>query len=263
MRGAIVFAVGAALLLLALLGMAPASLVDGRIDAASAGRFRLTGTAGTIWNGSGELRMLPSGVGLPVSWQIDAWPLLHGELRGTLSTGASGGTQAQAPTPAAFVVSTREAELRNFALGVPMSAVLAAAGVPPALVGASGSVSVRIAVLARRADRMDGQVALRWDQATLRAASFATRPGLQLALGDVRYDGAGQGNAVVGTLANTGGDVEISGDASATLNGTARIEVLIRPRAGIDAERANAIGNALAAVGRPDGNGGYRISWAR
>ncbi len=72
-----------------------------------------------------------------------------------------------------------------------------------------------------------------------------------------------KGNAVTGTLANAGGDVEISGNASATLTGAARVDVLIRPRAGIDAERANSIGNALAAVGRSDGNGAYRISWAR
>ena len=41
MRRAIVFLVGAALLLVALLIKAPASLVDGRIDAISAGKVRL------------------------------------------------------------------------------------------------------------------------------------------------------------------------------------------------------------------------------
>lgn len=257
MRGTIVFAIGAALLLLALLVTAPASLVDGRIDAASEGRFRLTNATGTVWNGAGELHVLPGSTGLPVAWQIDAWPLLRGEVRGTLSTLAS------AAAPASFAVSRHDAEVRNFALSIPMGAILAAAGAPPALITAGGSVGVRIDELARRGDRIDGQLALRWDQATLRAASFATRPGLQMALGDVRYDGTGQGNAVAGTVANTGGDVEISGTANATLAGAARIDVLIRPRSGIDAERANAIAGALAAVGRPDGNGAYRISWAR
>jgi general secretion pathway protein N len=257
MRGTIVVAVGTVLLLLALLVMAPASLVDGRIDAASAGRFRLTSTAGTIWNGAGELRMLSSDIGLPMSWQIDAWPLLRGELRGNLSIGSG------ATPPATFAVSAGVAELRNFALSVPMSAVLAVAGVPPALITAGGSVGARIDNLARRADRIEGQLSLRWEQATLRAASLVTRPGLQLALGEVRYDATGQGDAVAGSLTNAGGEVEISGNASAALTGGARVDVLIRPRAGVDAERTNAIGNALAAVGRPDGSGGYRISWAR
>jgi hypothetical protein len=79
----------------------------------------------------------------------------------------------------------------------------------------------------------------------------------------VRFDATGQGSAIAGTLANVGGDVEISGTASASVNGTARVDALIRPRAGIDAERANAIGNALAAVGRPDGTGAYRVSWTQ
>ncbi len=257
MRGAIAFAVGASLLLLALLVTAPASLVDGRIDAASAGRFRLTNATGTIWNGAGELRMLPGGIGLPVSWHVDAWPLLRGELRGSLVTGAG------AAAPASFTVSAREAELRNVALSVPMSAVLAAAGAPSALITAGGSIGVRIDELARHGDRIDGQLALRWDQATLRTASIATRPGFQLALGDVRYDGTGQGSAIAGALANSGGDVEISGTVTAALTGATRVDALIRPRAGIDAERAGAIASALAAVGQPDGSGGYRLSWAR
>ena len=100
MRRAIVFLVGAALVFAAVMITAPASLVDGRLDALSGGRLRLANASGTLWNGAGDVRMLPGSTGMPVSWHVDAWPLLWGELRGTLS-----GSNDAAP-PASFMVST-------------------------------------------------------------------------------------------------------------------------------------------------------------
>jgi general secretion pathway protein N len=248
MRRAIVFVVGAALLLLALLITAPASLVDSRLDAMSAGRLRLVNASGTLWKGAGEVRALPGSAGMPVSWHIDAWPLLWGELRGTLS-----GSDDTAP-PASFMLSAREITVRNLVLGLPAGALMRAAG---------GNVGLRISELTQRGDRIDGQLVLRWDQATLQAALIGPRPSPRIALGDVRFDGTGQGTAIAGTLTNAGGDVEISGTASASANGTARVDALIRPRAGVDADRANAIGSALAAIGRPDGSGAFRITVVR
>jgi general secretion pathway protein N len=257
MRRAIVFVVGVALVFAALVITAPASLVDGRLDALSAGRLRLANASGTLWNGAGDVRVLPGNAGMPVSWHIDAWPLLWGELRGTLS-GSDDATPATS-----FIVSAREATVRNVALALPASTVLRAAGAPDSLAMAGGNVGLRISELTWRGDRIDGQLALRWDQATLQAALIGPRPSPRIALGDVRFDGTGQGSAIAGTLTNTGGDVEISGTASASANGAARVDALIRPRAGIDADRANAIGSALAAIGRPDGSGAFRITVVR
>jgi general secretion pathway protein N len=257
MQRAIVLIVGAALFLLALLIMAPASLVDGRLDALSAGRLRLAHASGTLWNGAGDVRVLPGNVGIPVSWHIDAWPLLWGELRGTLS-----GVDDAAP-PASFMLSAHESTVRNVGMALPAGVLLRAAGAPVALATAGGNVSVRISELTRRGDRVDGQLALRWDQATLQAALIGPRPSPRIALGDVRFDGTGQGSGIAGTLANAGGDVEISGAVSAFVDGTARVDVLVRPRAGVDAERSGAIAGALAAIGRPDGGGAFRITWGQ
>jgi hypothetical protein len=257
MRRTIVLVVGAALLFAAVVITAPASLVDGRLDALSAGRLRLTNASGTLWNGAGDVRVLPGSAGMPVSWHIDAWPLVWGELRGTLS-----GTDHAAP-PTSFMVSAREITVRNVALALPADTVLRAAGAPVVLATAGGNVGLRINELTRRGDRIDGQLALRWDQAALQAALIGLRPSPRIALGDVRFDGTGQGSAIAGTLTNTGGDVEISGTASASVDGTARVDALIRPRAGIDADRANAVGSALAAIGRPDGSGAFRITAVR
>ncbi len=122
---------------------------------------------------------------------------------------------------------------------------------------------MRISELTRRGERIDGQLALHWDQATLQAALIGPRPSPRIALGDVRFDGTGQGSGIAGTLANAGGDVEISGAVSASVDGTARVDVLVRPRAGADAERSGAIGGVLAAIGRPDGGGAFRITWGQ
>ncbi len=257
MQRAIVLVVGAALISLALLIMAPASLIDGRLDALSAGRLRLANASGTLWNGAGDVRVLPGNTGIPVSWRIDAWPLLWGELRGTLS-----GIDDAAP-PASFMLSARESTVRNVAVALPAGALLRAAGAPVALATAGGNVSVRISELTRRGERIDGQLALRWDQATLQAALIGPRPSPRIALGDVRFDGTGQGSGIAGTLANAGGEVEISGAVSASVDGAARVDVLVRPRAGVDAERSGAIGGALAAIGRPDGGGAFRITWGQ
>jgi general secretion pathway protein N len=257
MRRAVLFVAGVALFLLALVVTAPASLVDGRLDTLSAGRLRMANASGTIWNGAGEVLVLPGTAGIPMSWHIDALPLLWGELRGTLAS-----TDDAAPA-SSFSLSARELSLRNVALALPAGALLRAAGAPAVLATAGGNVSLRIGELTKRGDRLAGQAGLRWDQATLQAASIGARPSPRIALGDVRFDGTGQGNAIAGVLANAGGDVDISGTVSIALDGTARVDASVRPRAGIDAERASAISGALALVGRPDGAGAFRITWAQ
>jgi general secretion pathway protein N len=250
------FVVGASLLLLALSIMAPAALLDGRLDALSAGKLRLSNASGTLWNGAGDVRVLPGNTRMSVAWHVDAWPLLRGELRGTLSV-------LDAAAPASFTLSRSEKVLRNVTLALPAGVLLSAAGVPVALATAGGNVSLRIGELTWRDDRVDGQLALRWDQATLQATPVGLRLSPRVALGDVRFDGTGQGSAIAGTLTNAGGDIEINGTASVSPTGTARVDAIVRPRTGIDADRANAIGLALGAIGQPDGSGAFRIRWAQ
>jgi hypothetical protein len=250
------FFVGALLLLLALSITAPAALVDGRLDALSAGKLRLYGASGTLWNGAGEVRVVPGNARMPVTWHIDPWPLLRGELRGTL-------TVLDDASPTSFRLRRSEMVLRNVALAVPAGVLLSAAGVPVALATAGGNVGLRIGELTWRDERVDGQLALRWDQATLQATPVGIRLSPRVALGDVRFDGTGQGSAIAGTLTNAGGDVEINGTASISPAGSARVDAIVRPRAGIDPDRANAIGLALGAIGQPDGSGAFRITWAR
>lgn len=247
----IAFALGAGLLVLALVVRAPATLVDGRLDAFSGGRLRLADTTGTVWDGSGDLRLLPRNAGMRIAWRIDAWPLLWGEVRGALTT------DDDASPRASFVVGHGDFTLRKVALALPADALLRAAGAPPTLATAGGIVSMHIDTLSKQHNSFDGRIDLRWDGASLAGPG----PGVRIGLGDVRLDGAGQGNELTGTLANVGGDVEISGTVVLAANGTARVDALVRARPGIDADRRNVVAAVLGAVGQPADAGGYRLVW--
>ena len=247
-------AVGACVLFvaLALAVEAPATLIDGRLDTLSGGRVRMLDAGGTLWNGRGALWFAPGYATPRLEWHLEAWPLLAGELRGRLE-----GERGAEPH-ASFAIGGRAFALRDAALTVPADAVLRAADAPDALAAAGGTIGLRAESLSLQRDVIDGRVALRWDGASLPGP----RPEVRIALGDMRLDAVGQGNALTATLANAGGDVDISGSARASTNGEARIDAVIRPRAGIDVERSRAITGALAAFGQPDGADGYRFVWS-
>jgi general secretion pathway protein N len=239
---------GALLLLLVVFLRAPATLLDGRLEALSGGQLRLADASGTVWDGSGDVRIVPSDTAIHVGWHIAAWPLLLGRLRGSLVTD-------DASAPAVFSIGRGDIDIRNLSLTLPAQSLLRAFVASPTLPSAGGTIGLRVAALAKNGDRLDGDVKLRWDAATLRALGMAS-----LALGDVRFDAAGQDSALIGTLSNSGGDVDINGTASVSLDGHARLSATLHPRAGLDPERARTITSALAAIGQPDGDG-YRIAW--
>ncbi len=251
MRAVLVLLVGTLLLATALVARAPATLLDARLDAATAGRLRLVDAAGTLWNGTGELRLIPGETAAPVAWHVDAWPLVTGELRGTIALAGA--------APASFVLARRDAEVRDLAMELPAQALLRALG-SPAIVVAGGQLAVRAPRLASHERRIEGDLGVRWSGASL---SLPGLPGLAqssaLALGEVRFDATGQADALAGPLSNVGGDVELKGNASTTIDGKLRGDVTLTPRPGLDAERASAIKSLLSMATQPDAAGAYRI----
>src|SRR2546421_129634 len=71
LRPALAFAAGALLLAIALLIIAPAALLDARINMLSDGRLRIANATGTLWQGSGELVLLPAGARQAFFWRLD------------------------------------------------------------------------------------------------------------------------------------------------------------------------------------------------
>jgi general secretion pathway protein N len=110
MRPAIAIVAGALLLAIALAITATATLLDARLAEQSGGRLRMADAEGTLWNGSGELLLLPGGTRRKIVWHIDAWPLLRGEIRGTLAQ------EPGAQQPTEFAYGSKRAELRRFVL---------------------------------------------------------------------------------------------------------------------------------------------------
>ena len=248
MRPALAVAAGAILLALALLLTAPATLLDRRIDALSAGRVRLANATGTLWRGSGELVLLPSGTRLPLLWRTDPWPLVRGEIHSTI------GFDVDAPPSAVLVVGNDRLDVRGLELSLPVESIVRAAG--PALpLAATGNLALRVERLLQQPDLIDAQLSLQWDDASVPALP----PGERIALGDVRVELAGRGAVITGPVRNAGGEVEINGQAGLAAAGTLQLTATLRPRSS-DRDRAERIASALAAIGSPDGQGGYTVS---
>ncbi len=250
MRGWLFIGAGAVLLVVALTIEAPATLLDQRIAALSQDRLRIVAATGSLWRGSGELTLLPDGTRIPIAWRLKPMPLLRGELAGSL-------TVDDVNRPATFTVGQDDFSAHDFALTLPAAAVMRTAGVPDALVVAGGTLVLAVADLARRGDRLEGRVDLRWKDAALPEP----RSGTRIALGEVHMAAAGSGTQIPATLTNSGGDVNISGSLVFSTRDMPRIDARIAPRAGLATERREAIAAALAGIGRADGTGGYRIVW--
>ena len=250
MRPAIAVGAGAVLLVFALALSAPAVLVDGRIDTLSAGRVRVAGATGSVWRGAGELVFLPAGTRMPLSWRIGAWPLLRGEVQATVAFDAEGQRRAT------LTYRSDRLELHNVDVSLPAQTVLLAA-YPKAPFAAGGDLALHVETLVQDPALIDTQTTVKWSGASVPGLPFDPR----IALGDVRIELAGRGAEITGPLHNDGGEVEISGQMRIAASGAARLDATVRPRSAAR-EREERIASALAALGAPDGQGGYRMSWA-
>ena len=250
MRGWLVIGAGAILLVAALAIKAPANLLDRRVADLTDGRIRVVAATGTLWNGSGELVLLPDGARIPIAWRLEPMPLLRGGLAGSLTAG-------DATRPATFTVEREDFIVHDFAIALPAASVLRTAGVPDALTNAGGTLVLDVADLARRGDRLEARADLKWTDAALPAPLTGAR----IALGDVRVAAAGSGSEIPATLANSGGEVDVAGTLVFSTRGAPQIDARIKPRAGLPADRSEAIAAALSSIGRADGAGSYHIVW--
>jgi hypothetical protein len=248
MRILIAIVVTVLLLAAALVALAPAALIDMEARNLSGGSVRLAQTSGTIWNGAGDIVLTPGDVRVPLTWQLDPLPMLRGELTGTVTAGAG--------TPGTFAVGRDHFSLSHVSLALPAPALMRAGNAPAVLAAVGGTIDAQVNTLARNGDQLDGGFSARWRDASLPGP----RPDVRIALGDLRVDVAGSGTELPGTIANVGGDVELSGTVALSV-ATARINAVVRPRVAIDSERGQAIDAALRVMGQPDGSGGFRLAW--
>jgi general secretion pathway protein N len=244
MKPAAIGILACALLLLAVAILAPASLLDRRIVAATGGKVRLVDATGTVWNGRGALADQSGTWRSPVAWTV-AWTAL---AKGTLAVAFEPAAGATTPRGTLDATSTGFS-LHDAAIEFPARALAGALpGRAPVALG--GTVTLTAGAFAWDGPRGSGALDVRWRDARLVVA------GTVASLGNVDAAFTPQDGGLRGRVRNTGGDVRIDGTVTlAASAGSADLTVAPQPGA------PDAVARALPALGTPDGSGAVRIAW--
>jgi general secretion pathway protein N len=239
---ALLFAFGC--LIAALAVFLPATLVDRRLDAASAGKVRLADAAGTLWRGRGVITDAAGTWRVPVAWGIPRSRLVRGVHEVVLQP-VDG-----AATPQGTVELVNDGiAMRNVVVEVPaqaLASVLPARGLPVF----GGTIAISSPAFAWNAAGSSGALDARWRAARLVAGDAV----VDLGAIDLRVTPTGTGLA--GHLTNNGGDVRIEGNVSVAPPAI-NVEATITPASTAPAS----VARALAALGTPDAGGSVRVAW--
>lgn len=223
---------------------APASLVAGRLPAATGGKLHLAATSGTVWRGEGVLTDAAGTWRVPLGWRLDPMDLLQGVRRVTLQP------VGDAATPRAVIALTDDGvDARDVTLALPAAALgaLSGARVLPAL---GGIVTLTSPGMRFERGAATGTADMRWPGARVVAGNVVAD------LGTVRLAIKPQGNGLAGQLSSEGGNVNVDGTLS-----------WMAPLLAVDATLAatpdapEAVTRLLALVGTSDASGRVRISW--
>ena len=231
-------------LLAALAMFAPATLLDGELDAATQGHLRLANTAGTVWNGRGLVTNEQRTWSLPVSWKVDSLAIVRGHAAITLQA-VEGGDLPRGD------VAWRDATLAldGVAFTLPAATMNGtfAAGNAMAF---GGNIAFEAPYLRWNGNGGDGTATARWIGARL-AGNAGT-----LALGTVTVNFAPRDGRIVGRIENRGGDVRVDGEfASGNAGVSASATMSPLP------STPPAVMRSLNALGTPDANGAVRVQW--
>ena len=228
----------------AIAALAPATLVDARVAAASGGAVRIADAEGTVWRGSGLLGASDGRWRVPVAWTLDLAPLMRGEAVVALGSAEATDVRGRASLSRDHVlIDSLEAALPGTMLG---------ALDPTATLATGGDVKVRATSLNVAPGGDGGTLAADWANARAQVGT------LRVDLGTVTLRLAARSGALAGPLANTGGDVGVDGNVTLREQ---RVDAQLRltPRAAASPE----IRNALASLGAADAQGAVTLRIAR
>jgi general secretion pathway protein N len=193
----------AAALIGALIVLAPATLIDSRLERASDGRLRLAEAQGSLWSGAGwiEIRDADGGAGIAkrLAWRVLPWSLLRGHLAAEVEL-----DHAARPFP--VTLSLSRIQIARAAVNLPAAAL--GLGMPKlAPLRLTGDVQVDIPQLSFGRGGMDGDATLQW-----RAAGSALTPISPLGDYEVRFKIAGP--AMHAALSTLQGPLQLDGKGS-------------------------------------------------
>jgi general secretion pathway protein N len=176
----------------ALIALAPATLIDVRLQRASDGRLRLAEAQGSLWSGAGWIEIRDAGGRAGVAKRL-AWRVLPESLPRARLVAEVELDQAAKPFPVS--ISLSRMEIADARVSVP--AAVLGLGMPRlAPLRLSGEVLVNISHLSLERGRMEGDATLQW-----RAAGSALTPISPLGDYEVRIKAAGSAvHAALSTL---------------------------------------------------------------
>jgi general secretion pathway protein N len=198
-------AFGLGVFAVALVALAPATLIDARLERASEGRVRLAEARGSLWSGAGWIEIRDAdgraGVAKPLAWRVLPGSLLRGRLSVEVEL-----DQAARPFP--VTLSLSRIEIADAGISVP--AAVLGLGIPRiATLRLTGDVLVDIPRLSVERGRMDGEATLKW-----RAAGSALTPISPLGDYEVRFKAVGP--ALHAALSTLEGPLQLDGKGTWT-----------------------------------------------
>ena len=194
---------GLAAYALGLIAAAPATLIDARLQEASAGGLRLAEAGGTLWSGTGYLELRDAnrraGIAMSIAWRVRPAYLLRGELRYEVAL-----DHAVQRFP--VTISVSRIEVTDADINLPAAAL--GLGVPKlAALGLTGDMLLHIARLALGRGAVQGNATLQWRG----AGSAYTRVS---PLGDYEVRLEDDGAAVQASLRTLQGPLQLEGQGS-------------------------------------------------
>ena len=185
----------------------------------------VSGVQGTVWRGSAERVVVPEAPPLAaVRWHVSPWPLLTGELAGTVRFDLGGGEgEGRFRVDRAGTIAISDAEFRGPASGIARYLPL------PLYVDGDLTAHLARATLVNGEPR-DVEARARWDRA-------AVREPLDVALGAVTVGlDPEEGGSHRFTLDAREGAVEADGGGGVTVDGRYDVDLRIEPTERADAE---------------------------
>lgn len=187
----------------ALVALAPASLIDSRLEQASGGRLRLAEAQGSLWAGSGWIEVREaggrSGIAQRVAWRVLPESLLRARLLAEIRLD-------RAERPFSLAISLSRIEIADAGVDLPAAAL--GLGMPKlAPLRLTGEVRVDIPRLSIEHGRAEGDATLRW-----RAAGSALTPISPLGEYEVHFKAVGP--AVHAELRTLSGPLQLAGEGT-------------------------------------------------
>lgn len=200
----------------ALLALAPATLIDARLQRASDSRIRLAAAQGSLWSGTGWIELRDahgtSGVAKHLAWRVLPSLLLRGRLVAEVEL-----DQAK---PFALAITASRIEIGDALIDLPAAAL--GLGMPRlAALRLTGEVHVDIPHLALAQGRMEGDATLQW-----RGAGSALTPISPLGAYEVRFKAVGP--AMHAALRTLEGPLQLEGKGTWSNAGAPSFQAIVR-----------------------------------